>query len=125
MKTPISYYGGKQTMLKHILPLIPDHSLYTEAFCGGAAVLFAKRPVDAEIINDINMELTNFYWCAQVYYPDLKREIDKTLHSRDVHEHAAHINQYPQFFFASRTSVGCLGSLQNVVRFDDGRLVWI
>lgn len=98
MKTPISYYGGKQTMLKHILPLIPEHTLYTEAFCGGAAVLFAKRPVGAEIINDINMELTNFYWCAQVYYPDLKREIDKTLHSRNVHEHAAHINQYPQFF---------------------------
>lgn len=40
MKTPISYYGGKQTLLKHILPLIPKHKLYTEAFCGGAAVLF-------------------------------------------------------------------------------------
>ena len=47
MKTPISYYGGKQTLLKHILPLIPKHKLYTEAFCGGAAVLFAKRPADA------------------------------------------------------------------------------
>lgn len=98
MKTPISYYGGKQTMLKHILPLIPRHTIYTEAFCGGAAVLFAKRPVAAEVINDINMELTNFYWCAQAYYPDLKAEIDKTLHSRDMHTHAAHINQYPQFF---------------------------
>ena len=98
MRTPISYYGGKQTMLKHILPLIPRHRIYTEAFCGGAAVLFAKRPAEAEVINDINMELTNFYWCAQVYYSDLKREIDKTLHSRDIHAHAAHINQYPQFF---------------------------
>jgi len=39
MKTPISYYGGKQALLKHILPLIPKHKLYTEAFCGGAAVL--------------------------------------------------------------------------------------
>ena len=47
MKTPISYYGGKQSMLKHILPLIPPHQLYTEAFCGGAAVLFAKRPAGA------------------------------------------------------------------------------
>ena len=28
MKTPISYYGGKQTMLKHILPLIPQHWVY-------------------------------------------------------------------------------------------------
>lgn len=31
MRTPISYYGGKQTMLKHILPLIPPHRIYTEA----------------------------------------------------------------------------------------------
>lgn len=44
-------------MLKHIIPLIPSHRLYTEAFCGGAAVLFAKSPVEAEIINDINMSL--------------------------------------------------------------------
>ena len=98
MRTPISYYGGKQTMLKHILPLIPSHKIYTEAFCGGAAVLFAKRPSEAEIINDINMELTNFYWCMQVYYSDLKHEINKTLHSRDLHAHAGHINSYPQFF---------------------------
>ena len=98
MRTPISYYGGKQTMLKHILPLIPGHKLYTEPFCGGAAVLFAKPPAEAEVINDINMELTNFYWCCQMYYRDLKAEIDKTLHSRDVHAHAAHINAYPQFF---------------------------
>ncbi|MEG0808131.1 MAG: DNA adenine methylase [Alistipes sp.] len=98
MKTPISYYGGKQTMLKHILPLIPPHKAYTEAFCGGAALLFAKRRAGAEIINDINMELTNFYWCAQTAYCDLKQEIDKTLHSRDIHAQAAHINAYPQFY---------------------------
>lgn len=98
MKTPISYYGGKQTMLKHILPLIPSHSLYTEAFCGGCAVLFAKPPSDCEVINDINRGLINFYWIASVNYPDLKTEIDKTLHSRDIHTHALHINTYPQFF---------------------------
>ncbi len=98
MKTPISYYGGKQTMLKHILPLVPKHKLYTEAFCGGAAVLFAKRPVDAEFINDLNMDLTTFYWMAKVNYQELKVEIDRTLHSRDMHAHAAHILNYPQFF---------------------------
>ena len=98
MKTPISYYGGKQTMLKHILPLIPPHKLYTESFCGGAAVLFAKRPAESEVINDLNMDITNFYWMAKVCYEELKEEIDKTLHSRDMHAHAAHILQYPLFF---------------------------
>ena len=48
-------------MLKHILPLIPEHSVYTEAFCGGAAVLFAKEPAPCEVINDINAEIINIH----------------------------------------------------------------
>lgn len=38
LKTPISYYGGKQSMLKHILPIIPEHTIYVEPFFGGGAV---------------------------------------------------------------------------------------
>ena len=98
MKTPISYYGGKQMLLKHILPLIPEHSLYTEAFCGGCAVLFAKKPVRCEVINDTNTELVNFYRVAQMKYPVLKELIDATLHSREIHAHARHINAHPTFF---------------------------
>lgn len=51
-----------------------------------------------EIINDLNMELTNFYWMAKICYPELKQQIEKTLHCRDLHAHAAHVNAYPQFF---------------------------
>lgn len=98
MKTPITYYGGKQTMLKHILPLIPKHDLYTEPFCGGCAVYFAKEPAKVEVINDINMHMINFYRVAQTAYSDLKQEIDKTLHSRDVHAHALYMLSKPQFF---------------------------
>lgn len=98
MKTPISYYGGKQTLLKHILPLIPEHTLFTEAFCGGCAVFFAKQPVKCEVINDMNRELINFYSVAKSRYPELKAKIEGTLHSRDIHAHARHINSYPEFF---------------------------
>lgn len=75
-------------MLPHILPLIPNHEIYTESFCGGAAVFFAKRPAPAEVINDLNLELVNFYNVVQSDFESLKREIDSTLHSRDVHTHA-------------------------------------
>lgn len=34
LKTPISYYGGKQNMLKHILPLVPEHKIYIEPYFG-------------------------------------------------------------------------------------------
>lgn len=98
MKTPITYYGGKQTMLKHIMPLIPKHTVYTESFCGGCAVLFAKQPSDCEVINDVHRGLVNFYLVAQRHYDLLKREIDGTLHCRDQHAHAMHITQYPEFF---------------------------
>ena len=54
MKTPISYYGGKQSMLKDILPLVPEHDIYTEVFAGGAALLFSKSPVRVNVINDLN-----------------------------------------------------------------------
>ena len=85
-------------MLKHILPLIPKHQLYTEAFCGGCAVLFAKSPVDGEVINDVNRGLVNFFLVAKRHYSLLKEEIDGTLHCRDQHAHAVHINAYPEFF---------------------------
>ena len=61
MKTPITYYGGKQQMLNVILPKIPQHKLYVEPFFGGGAVFFAKAPSEAEIVNDINHRLVTFY----------------------------------------------------------------
>ena len=98
MKTPITYYGGKQTMLKHILPQIPSHTLYTEPFCGGAAVFFAKDPSDGEVINDLNQQMTNFYEMLKTEYDLLRARVEVTVHSRDIHAHAAHILEYPQFF---------------------------
>ena len=85
-------------MLKHILPLIPSHTLYTESFCGGAAVFFAKDPSDGEVINDLNQQMTNFYEMLKTEYDLLKARVDVTVHSRDIHAHAAHILEYPQFF---------------------------
>ncbi len=60
IKTPTSYYGGKQNLVRHILPLIPDHTVYTEPFVGGGAIFWSKPPSTTEIINDYNRELINF-----------------------------------------------------------------
>lgn len=96
--TPITYYGGKQTLLKHILPLVPSHERYTEAFLGGGALFFAKDPTPSEIINDLDGNLIRFYKVAQTQYAALKERIDATLHSRDTHAQAGHILSYPCFY---------------------------
>lgn len=79
MRTPITYYGGKQTMLKHIMPLLPKHDIYVESFAGGAALFFAKQPSKMDVINDLNGELINFYRTIVSSYDELKAEIERTL----------------------------------------------
>lgn len=83
MKTPITYYGGKQSMLKYILPLIPKHKIYVEPFFGGGAVYWAKEPSEVEVINDTNGEVINFYEVARKDFKALYEEIMSTLHSRE------------------------------------------
>jgi DNA adenine methylase len=98
LKTPITYYGGKQMMVKYILPLIPEHNLYCEPFAGGAAIFFAKQPSEVEVLNDTNRELINFYRVVQSDFTSLEKEIKITLHSRDLHRKASVIYNNPDMF---------------------------
>lgn len=98
MKTPISYYGGKQTLSPIILELIPEHKIYCEPFLGGAAVYFAKKPSKVEVINDTNSELINFYEVVKNDFTALEREIAITLHSRTKHRQAQVIYANPDMF---------------------------
>lgn len=82
MKALLTYYGGKQKLVPQILPLLPEHHLYCEPFCGGGAVLFAKPPSKIEVANDTNGELINFYRVVKTQFVKLQKEIRATLHSR-------------------------------------------
>jgi DNA adenine methylase len=98
MKTPISYYGGKQTLAPIILGLIPEHRIYCEPFLGGAAVFFAKKPSKVEIINDTNCELINFYEVLKHDFVSLEKEVSISLHSRKKHHEAQVIYSNPDMF---------------------------
>lgn len=86
LKTPIGYYGGKQKMLPHILPKIPEHKSYIEPFFGGGAVFFGKKPSKFEVVNDINQRLITFYKVLKYDFEEIENLIDETFHSRAQHK---------------------------------------
>lgn len=86
MKTPISYYGGKQNLVSEILPLIPHHLQYVEPFTGGGAIFFAKGKSKNEVINDLDGRITNFYRICQTKYHELAEMIKGTAHSEIEHK---------------------------------------
>lgn len=97
-KTPISYYGGKQNMLRHILPNIPEHRIYTEAFFGGGAVFFAKEPAESEIINDLNAQVMNFYYVCKTDFEKLKNKVEATVFARSTYSVAMAMYKVPHLF---------------------------
>lgn len=98
MKTPISYYGGKISLLSHILPLIPEHSIYTESFFGGGAVFFAKEPSASEIVNDNNNIVVTFFEVCRTDFDNLKAKVDATLFSRTTYTVALTMYRMPHLF---------------------------
>jgi DNA adenine methylase len=69
LKTPLSYYGDKQQLAARILDMIPEHWIYREPFCGGAAIFFAKEPSMVEVINDTNGEIINILRGSKEGFP--------------------------------------------------------
>ena len=76
--------GGKSRMLPVLLPMINAHShrLYCEPFCGGAAVLLAKRPSEHEVLNDSDGELVNLFRQTKYHADELVREMQWMIESR-------------------------------------------
>lgn len=96
MKTPITYYGGKQRMVGLILSLIPKHRLYCEPFAGGAAVFFAKEKSEMEVINDLNGDVVNFYQVCKTDFNKLEKLIRATPHSRKIHAETQEILKHQE-----------------------------
>lgn len=89
--TPIVYYGGKTSILNHLLELVPAHDTYTETFFGGGALFWAKAPAKNETINDRLDVVVNFYKVLKKEFRKLKKLIDATLISRTIYTEAGNI----------------------------------
>lgn len=83
MRTPITYFGGKQLLASTILGMMPPHRIYVEPYFGGGAVFFAKGKSYCEVVNDIDNRLITFYDVCQdeKKFQQLQQKIQMTLDS--------------------------------------------
>lgn len=98
IKTPITYWGGKQLLSPLICSIIPEHTTYCEPFFGGGAVFFHKPKSKVEIINDLNGEVVNFYRQCASNFEALQARIRETPYSRALHKDAYIIYSNPHLF---------------------------
>jgi DNA adenine methylase len=91
MRSPITYYGGKQMMAELIIARMPEHRIYHEPFFGGGAVYFAKPKSSLEAINDLDGRVMNFYMQIQSNFDELASLIRRTPHSEQLHKTAKDI----------------------------------
>ena len=57
----VPFLGSKRKLLDVILPIIPPHRTYVEAFAGGASVFFSKPEAERNILNEKDVGLYRFY----------------------------------------------------------------
>lgn len=65
MISPFPWPGGKRALVRTLISAIPAHRIYVEVFAGSAKLLFAKKPSELEVINDVNGDVTNFFRVAK------------------------------------------------------------
>ncbi len=117
MKSPLRWPGGKGRLADTIISAMPEHDAYVEACCGGAAVFWAKpRDVSkAEILNDADGELINFYQVLHKRGRSLVREVAAMPYARAVFAKAlasrpnGSFSRAVRFWYINRVSFASIG----------------
>lgn len=73
IKPVLRYHGGKFRLAQWIMSMFPQHTCYVEPFGGAAGVLIQKERVYAEVYNDLDSEVANFF--AVLRDPDLRAQL--------------------------------------------------
>jgi DNA adenine methylase len=81
----LRYHGGKFRLAPWILQFFPPHGCYVEPFGGAAGVLLQKLRSYAEVYNDLDGEVVNFFRVLRdpALCADLVRACQLTPYARD------------------------------------------
>ena len=82
------YYGGKNRLSTWIVPLLPKCEHYVEPFCGSAGILLNREPSPIETINDLNGEVTNFFFVLRTQGDKLIELLELTPYGREEHRNS-------------------------------------
>lgn len=86
MKSVLKYPGSKWRIADQLVEMIPNHHTYVEPFFGSGAVFFSKSPSSIEMINDLDSDVTNLFWCIQKDSERLARLVMTTPYSREEYD---------------------------------------
>jgi len=117
-------------MASKIVPLIPQHTVYVEPFCGGAAIFFAKpwpkvtNTHYREVINDHDERLINFYQQLRDNGQALVDALQLTLFSEHEHQIAKELNCENKLEAARRYYVNVQQSFVNKLNSGWARCVY-
>ncbi|ROH88553.1 DNA adenine methylase [Pseudomethylobacillus aquaticus] len=73
----LRYHGAKFRLAPWVMMHFPAHTTYVEAFGGAAGVLLQKPRVYAEVYNDLDGDVANFF--AVLRDPDLRTQLIESI----------------------------------------------
>jgi DNA adenine methylase len=127
----IPYYGGKFTMSRQLVGMLPPHRRYFEPFFGGGSMFFRKKRAEWNILNDIDNDLVNLYMCVISRFSELCEYIRWFPRSRQIFEEAQLLIKTPvtdnpnpkraaMYFFAVRNGFNNIpnGSFSKDTKWD-------
>ncbi len=112
LNAPFCWVGGKNRLRGEIIKRLPHHTCYVEVFGGAGWVLFGKNPSVAEVYNDIDGELVNFFRVVKNCHRAFVLAFDWLLVSRRIFHDYIHthpddldeIQRAVRFYYIIQTS---------------------
>lgn len=84
----LRWHGGKWVLAPWIIAQFPPHRIYVEPFGGGASVLLRKSRSYAEVYNDLDSEVVNFFRVVRDRGAELQQQLFATPFAREEFDEA-------------------------------------